>query len=61
LGTFRKFAKVHPYFTVRDTVGFAITITALTLLTLKKPYILRDPNNFTPANPLVTPVHIQPE
>jgi ubiquinol-cytochrome c reductase cytochrome b subunit len=22
---------------------------------------LRDPDNFTPANPLVTPVHIQPE
>ena len=28
---------------------------------LKEPYILRDPDNFTPANPSVTPVHIQPE
>ena len=27
----------HPYFTVRDIVGFAITLTALTLLTLKEP------------------------
>ena len=51
----------HPYFTVRDILGFAITIIALTLLTLKEPYILRDPNNFNPANPLETPVHIQPE
>jgi ubiquinol-cytochrome c reductase cytochrome b subunit len=34
-------------------------IIALTALTLKEPYILRDPDNFTPANPLVTPVHIQ--
>lgn len=25
------------------------------------PYYLRDPDNFVPANPLVTPVHIQPE
>jgi ubiquinol-cytochrome c reductase cytochrome b subunit len=23
--------------------------------------VLGDPDNFTPANPLVTPVHIQPE
>jgi len=33
----------------------------LTILTLKEPYILRDPENFIPANLLVTPVHIQPE
>jgi quinol-cytochrome oxidoreductase complex cytochrome b subunit len=46
----------HPYFTVKDIVGFAITITILSVLTLKEPYILRDPDSFTPANPLVTPV-----
>ena len=51
----------HPYFTVKDILGFAITLIVLTVLTLKEPYILRDPDNFTPANPLVTPVHIQPE
>nr|YP_009351415.1 cytochrome b [Procapritermes martyni]AQP29525.1 cytochrome b [Procapritermes martyni] len=51
----------HPYFTVKDVVGFTITIMLLTVLTLKEPYILSDPDNFTPANPLVTPVHIQPE
>nr|YP_009350817.1 cytochrome b [Trichotermes ducis]AQP27834.1 cytochrome b [Trichotermes ducis] len=51
----------HPYFTVKDIVGFAVMIMALTVLTLKEPYILSDPDNFTPANPLVTPVHIQPE
>nr|AQP29171.1 cytochrome b [Microcerotermes nr. havilandi TBRU3.18a] len=51
----------HPYFTVKDIVGFMITIMALTILALKEPYILSDPDNFTPANPLVTPVHIQPE
>jgi len=31
----------HPYFTVKDILGFAITIIALTVLTLKEPYILR--------------------
>nr|YP_009350336.1 cytochrome b [Microcerotermes crassus]AQP26834.1 cytochrome b [Microcerotermes crassus]AQP27051.1 cytochrome b [Microcerotermes crassus] len=51
----------HPYFTVKDVVGFLITIMALTILALKEPYLLSDPDNFTPANPLVTPVHIQPE
>jgi len=51
----------HPYFTVKDILGFAVTIIALTMLTLKEPYNLRDPDNFTPADPLVTPVHIQPE
>nr|YP_009250712.1 cytochrome b [Heterotermes vagus]AMX23041.1 cytochrome b [Heterotermes vagus] len=51
----------HPYFTVKDIVGFAIMIMLLSTLTLKEPYLLGDPDNFTPANPLVTPVHIQPE
>lgn len=51
----------HPYFTTKDTVGFIIAITILTILSLKEPYILGDPDNFTPANPLVTPIHIQPE
>nr|AIY61930.1 cytochrome b [Cryptotermes secundus] len=51
----------HPYFVTKDIVGFVILFTALSTLSLKEPYILSDPDNFTPANPLVTPVHIQPE
>nr|QTC08199.1 cytochrome b [Sinochauliodes squalidus] len=51
----------HPYFTLKDLVGFMIMTTLLILLTLLNPYLLGDPDNFTPANPLVTPVHIQPE
>nr|YP_009502955.1 cytochrome b [Pseudomegarcys japonica]AXG21558.1 cytochrome b [Pseudomegarcys japonica] len=51
----------HPYFTFKDIVGFLIMIMILTLLTLLEPYLLGDPDNFIPANPLVTPVHIQPE
>nr|QAX91075.1 cytochrome b [Schedorhinotermes sp. 7 MW-2019] len=51
----------HPYFTTKDLVGFALTLSILTIITLKEPYLLGDPDNFTPANPLVTPVHIQPE
>nr|YP_010713931.1 cytochrome b [Plesionika lophotes]WDD39151.1 cytochrome b [Plesionika lophotes] len=51
----------HPYFTFKDVVGFLILIMALSLLTLLNPYLLGDPDNFIPANPLVTPPHIQPE
>nr|ASY98438.1 cytochrome b [Hestiasula hoffmanni] len=51
----------HPYFTFKDILGFIILFTLLSILSLKEPYILGDPDNFIPANPLVTPVHIQPE
>nr|YP_010852806.1 cytochrome b [Argestina inconstans]WGL40212.1 cytochrome b [Argestina inconstans] len=51
----------HPFFTFKDLIGFIILISMLTLLTLMNPYLLGDPDNFIPANPLVTPIHIQPE
>nr|URX53148.1 cytochrome b [Cryptotermes primus] len=51
----------HPYFVTKDIVGFTILFMALATLSLKEPYLLSDPDNFIPANPLVTPVHIQPE
>nr|YP_007317388.1 cytochrome b [Corallianassa coutierei]AGA56165.1 cytochrome b [Corallianassa coutierei] len=51
----------HPYFTYKDIVGFVVMLTFLVMLTLLYPYMLGDPDNFVPANPLVTPAHIQPE
>nr|YP_007627107.1 cytochrome b [Sphinx morio]AGG40706.1 cytochrome b [Sphinx morio] len=51
----------HPFFTYKDLIGFIIMIFLLTMLTLINPYLLGDPDNFIPANPLVTPIHIQPE
>nr|UCP07174.1 cytochrome b [Nanhuaphasma hamicercum] len=51
----------HPYFTYKDILGFTITFMMLIYLILMEPYMLSDPDNFTPANPLVTPIHIQPE
>nr|AZJ16981.1 cytochrome b [Caenis sp. JYZ-2018] len=51
----------HPYFSFKDIVGFMIMLALLILLSLLDPYLLGDPDNFIPANPLVTPVHIQPE
>jgi ubiquinol-cytochrome c reductase cytochrome b subunit len=51
----------HPYFSFKDIVGFIVMLIILIVLTLLDPYLLGDPDNFIPANPLVTPVHIQPE
>lgn len=51
----------HPYFTFKDLIGFIGILILFSILLLSNPYILRDPDNFIPANPLVTPVHIQPE
>nr|APX40458.1 cytochrome b [Cryptocephalus cantabricus] len=51
----------HPFFTFKDILGIMVTLMMLSTLNLTNPYLLGDPDNFTPANPLVTPVHIQPE
>nr|BAN08406.1 cytochrome b [Hynobius lichenatus] len=51
----------HPYFSYKDAMGFLIMLAALLILSLLSPNLLGDPDNFTPANPLVTPPHIQPE
>nr|ABO61373.1 cytochrome b [Takifugu alboplumbeus]ABO61374.1 cytochrome b [Takifugu oblongus]ABX57807.1 cytochrome b [Takifugu oblongus]AHH25221.1 cytochrome b [Takifugu oblongus] len=51
----------HPYFSYKDLLGFTIMLSALAALALFSPNYLGDPDNFTPANPLVTPAHIKPE
>nr|AXS66327.1 cytochrome b [Staphylinoidea sp. 3 KM-2017] len=63
LGTESNIDKIpfHPYFSIKDLFGYLVMLTLLLFITLSNPYMLGDPDNFTPANPLVTPVHIQPE
>nr|YP_010716213.1 cytochrome b [Parnassius patricius]WDE75962.1 cytochrome b [Parnassius patricius] len=63
LGINSNFDKIpfHPFFTFKDLIGFIIMLMLLIMLTLINPYLLGDPDNFIPANPLVTPIHIQPE
>nr|YP_009907554.1 cytochrome b [Bothrogonia yunana]QLI54110.1 cytochrome b [Bothrogonia yunana] len=51
----------HPYFSIKDIMGFSMVILMLLVLNMTEPYKLSDPDNFTPANPMVTPIHIQPE
>nr|YP_010455529.1 cytochrome b [Glossophaga soricina]AAL32340.1 cytochrome b [Glossophaga soricina]ACR14870.1 cytochrome b [Glossophaga soricina]ACR14871.1 cytochrome b [Glossophaga soricina]ACR14872.1 cytochrome b [Glossophaga soricina]ACR14873.1 cytochrome b [Glossophaga soricina] len=51
----------HPYYTIKDILGFLIMLTALSALVLFSPDLLGDPDNYMPANPLNTPPHIKPE
>nr|AUR26964.1 cytochrome b [Nesoptilotis leucotis] len=51
----------HPYYSIKDILGFALMIIPLAALALFSPNLLGDPENFTPANPLATPPHIKPE
>nr|YP_009441745.1 cytochrome b [Silvanus bidentatus]AOY39290.1 cytochrome b [Silvanus bidentatus] len=63
LGTNSNIDKIpfHPYFSLKDIFGYMMMMMFLILLTLINPYMLGDPDNFIPANPLSTPIHIQPE
>lgn len=63
LGLIRGSIKIpfHPYFTVKDLVGGRLTILILLRISLWAPYSLGDPENFNTANPLRSPIHIQPE
>nr|AZL82559.1 cytochrome b [Allactaga severtzovi]UPQ63806.1 cytochrome b [Allactaga severtzovi] len=51
----------HPYYTIKDALGFLFLILLLLMLVLFTPDLLGDPDNYTPANPLNTPPHIKPE
>jgi len=63
LGVNRNMDKIpfHPYFRYKDVLGFLILTLILIMISLFSPYVLGDPDNFIPANPLVTPEHIKPE
>ena len=50
-----------PFYVTKDLLGALITLFLLLLLRTGAPWLLGDPENFIAANPLVTPVHIQPE
>nr|AGE35481.1 cytochrome b [Tropidosaura cottrelli] len=51
----------HPYYSYKDLLGMLMMLFCLLSLALFMPNLLGDPENFTPANPLMTPPHIKPE
>nr|WDY84626.1 cytochrome b [Macrodiprion sp. 2 GYN-2022c] len=63
LGTNSDFDKIpfQPYFLLKDLVGFIILYFIFFYIILTNPNMLGDPDNFIPANPMMTPPHIKPE
>ena len=51
----------HPYYTAKDAVGFGVFLLLLAFIVFYEPNYLNHPDNFNPANPLVTPPNIVPE
>nr|CAD5128102.1 cob [Tethya citrina] len=51
----------HYYYALKDIYGIVVLIMVLSIIAFLFPYSLGDAENFKPANPLVTPVHIKPE
>jgi ubiquinol-cytochrome c reductase cytochrome b subunit len=63
LGLVSDYDKVgfYPYFLVRDLYGYFCWGRFFILVCFFSPYVFMDVENFISSNPMVTPVHIQPE
>nr|WP_235924506.1 cytochrome b N-terminal domain-containing protein [Roseomonas harenae] len=51
----------HPYYTMKDSFGIVVFLIVYAVLVFFMPNYLGHPDNYIPANPLVTPAHIVPE
>lgn len=51
----------HPYYTVKDAFGLGIFLLIYAFFVFFAPNFFGEPDNYIPANPLVTPPHIVPE
>lgn len=51
----------HPYYTIKDYLGFGVFFMVFSWFVFYSPNSLGHPDNYIPADPMVTPVHIVPE
>lgn len=51
----------HPYYTSKDAFGIAVLFLVFAFFVFFAPNFFGEPDNYVPANPLVTPTHIVPE
>ncbi len=51
----------HPYYTIKDMFGIAVFMIVFAGVVFWAPNYMGHPDNYIPANPLVTPAHIVPE
>nr|AAU87443.1 cytochrome b [Polemon collaris] len=63
LGTNSDIDKIpfHPYHSYKDMLMLTMLITTLLIILSFLPNLFNDPENFSKANPLITPQHIKPE
>jgi len=50
-----------PYFVIKDTFSLFIFLFIFSIFVFFSPNVLGHPDNYIPANPMVTPAHIVPE
>jgi quinol-cytochrome oxidoreductase complex cytochrome b subunit len=51
----------HPYYTAKDAFGVGVFLILFAGVVFFAPNFFGEPDNYIPANPLVTPAHIVPE
>lgn len=51
----------HPYYSIKDLFGYTLFALFFSCFIYFAPNLLGHADNYIPANPLVTPPHIQPE
>jgi ubiquinol-cytochrome c reductase cytochrome b/c1 subunit len=51
----------HPYYTAKDCFGLTIFLIVYAAVIFYAPNYMGDPDNYSRANPMVTPAHIVPE
>ena len=63
LGIYIKMENIpfYPYFYVKDLFGFIVLMLIFSIFIYYYPNTLGHPDNYIPANPMKTPLHIVPE
>jgi ubiquinol-cytochrome c reductase cytochrome b/c1 subunit len=51
----------HPYYTIKDLYGMGVFMLFYMFVVFYAPNFFGEPDNYIPANPMVTPPHIVPE
>ena len=51
----------HPYYTIKDLYGIGVFLLIYLFFVFFAPNFFGEPDNYIPANPMVTPPHIVPE
>ncbi|MDP3372137.1 MAG: cytochrome b N-terminal domain-containing protein [Candidatus Paracaedibacteraceae bacterium] len=51
----------HPFYTIKDLFGLSVYLLIFSALIFFTPNFFGEPDNYIPANPMVTPPHIVPE